>query len=91
MFGVAIDEKSVTHAFTHDRAVATYCTGDKTWMIRTDADTETVAGMPIGEAVLFPCPEAVALEINGTGDYLPVVRWAAKTYLLERNPAAPKP
>ena len=46
-------------------------------------------GEPIGEQVLFPCPEAVALEVSGEGDYVPVVRWASKTYLLERNPAAP--
>jgi hypothetical protein len=41
--------------------------------------------------VLYPCPEAVALEVNGAGDYLPVVRLAGKTYLLERNQAASKP
>ena len=48
----------------------------------------TTPGAPIGEVVSFPCPEAVALEVSGDGYYLPVVRWAGKTYLLERNPAA---
>jgi hypothetical protein len=57
-------------------------------MVQTDADVETTAGAALGESVLFPCPEAVALEVNGAGDYLPVVRWAGKTYLIERNPAA---
>jgi hypothetical protein len=91
LFGIAVDEKSIAHAFTHERAVAAYCTSDSTWMIRTDADVETTPGMPLGEQVLYPCPEAIALEVNGVGDYLPVVRLAGKTYLLERNPAAPKP
>jgi hypothetical protein len=40
--------------------------------------------------MLYPCPEAVALEVNGEGDYLPVVRWAGKTYVVERNRAAAK-
>lgn len=88
LFGIPVDQSSVTHAFTHERAVATYCTSDKSWLIRTDADVETTPGAAIGEAVLYPCPEAVALEVNGAGDYLPVVRWAGKTYLLERNPDA---
>lgn len=87
LFGVPVDVKSTLHAFTHERAVATYCTGDRTWLIRTDTDVEEAPGLPIGEAVLFPCPEGVALEISGAGDYLPVIRWANKTYLLERNPA----
>jgi hypothetical protein len=91
LFHVAVDQKSVAHAFTHERAVAAYCTSDKTWMIQTDADVESMPGAPLGEQVLYPCPEAVALEISGQGDYLPVVRWAGKTYLIERNPAAPKP
>ncbi len=88
LFGVQVDAKASAHAFTHDRAIAAYCSDDRSWWIRTDLDMETTAGMPIGEQVLFPCPEAVALDINGQGDYLPVVRWATQTYLLERNPAA---
>jgi hypothetical protein len=91
LFGIPVDEKSIAHAFTHERAVAAYCASESTWMIQTDADVETTPGMPLGEQVLYPCPEAVALEVNGAGDYLPVVRLAGKTYLLERNPAAPKP
>ena len=83
-----MDQTSSAHAFTHERAVAAYCSRDGNWMIRTDADVETTPGAPIGETVLFPCPEAVALEVNGAGDYLSVVRWAGKTYLVERNPAA---
>jgi len=87
LFGVPVDVKSTLHAFTHERAVASYCASDKTWLIRGDTDVEETPGAPIGEAVLFPCPEGVALEISGSGDYLPVIRWANKTYLLERNPA----
>jgi hypothetical protein len=87
---VPLDEKAVAHAFTHERAVAAYCSGDRSWLIRTDADVETTPGAAIGETVLFPCPEAVALEVNGEGDYLPVVRYAGKTFLLARNPAAAK-
>ena len=87
---VPLDEKAVAHAFTHERAVAAYCSGDRSWLIRTDADVETTPGAAIGETVLFPCPEAVALEVNGEGDYLPVVRYAGKTFLLARNPAASK-
>ena len=90
LFNVPLDEKAVVHAFTHERAVASYCTSDKSWLIRTDADVETTPGAPIGETVLYPCPEAIALEVSGAGDYLPVVRLAGKTYLLERNPLAPK-
>ncbi len=85
---VPLNEKSAAYAFTHERAVAAYCSSDETWMIRTDADVAVTPEAPLGEAVLFPCPEAVALEVNGEGDYLPVVRWAGKTYLLERNPSA---
>jgi hypothetical protein len=55
---------------------------------RTDTDVEETPGAAIGEAVLFPCRVGVALEVSGAGDYLPVIRWADKTYLLERNPAA---
>jgi len=88
LFGVAVDEKSIAHAFTHERAAAAYCSREANWMIQTDADVETTPGAALGETVLFPCPEAVALEVNGNGDYLPVVRWAGKTYLIERNPAA---
>jgi hypothetical protein len=88
LFGVPVDVKSTLHAFTSERAVASYCSSDRSWLIRTDTDVEETPGMPIGEPVLFPCPEGVALEINGAGDYLPVIRWADKTYLLERNPAA---
>jgi hypothetical protein len=83
-----MDKTSSAHAFTHERAVAAYCSRDGNWMIQTDADLETTPGAALGEVVLFPCPEAVALEVNGAGDYLPVVRWAGKTYLIERNPAA---
>ena len=57
-------------------------------VIRNDADVETAPGAPIGEVVSFPCPEAVALEVSGEGEYIPVVRWAGRTYLLERNSAA---
>lgn len=85
---VPLDETAVVHAFTHERAVASYCSSDRTWLIRTDADVESTPGAAIGETVLFPCPEAVALEVNGEGDYLPVVRYGGKTYLLARNPAA---
>lgn len=85
---VPLDEKASTYAFTRQRAVAAYCSSDGTWFIRTDADVETTPGAPLGEAVMSPCPEAVALEVSGEGDYLPVVRHAGKTYLLERNPAA---
>jgi hypothetical protein len=88
LFGVPVDAKATLHAFTHERAVATYCTGDRTWLIRTDSDVEESPGTPLGEPVLFPCPEGIALEVSGAGDYLPVIRWADKTYLLERNPAA---
>ena len=87
MFHVAVNAKAVAHAFTHERAVAAYCASDQTWLIRTDADVESMPDAPIGEPVLFPCPEAVALEVSGEGDYLPLVRWENKTYLLERNPA----
>ncbi|MDF3068756.1 MAG: hypothetical protein K0R38_4357 [Polyangiaceae bacterium] len=85
---VPLNEKSAAYAFTNERAVAAYCSSDQTWMIQTDADVAPTPETPVGEAVLFPCPEAVALEVNGEGDYLPVVRWAGKTYLLERNPKA---
>ena len=88
LFGVPLDQKASVQAFTHERAVAAYCGSDKSWLIRTDTDVETTPGAPIGETVLYPCPEAVALEVSGAGDYLPVVRWAGKTYLIERNPAA---
>lgn len=88
LFGIPVDQKSIAHAFTHERAVASYCSTDQTWLIRSDTDVESAPGAAIGESVLYPCPEAVALEVNGAGDYLPVIRWAEKTYLLERNPAA---
>jgi len=87
LFGIALNQKSSAHAFTHERAVAAYCSRDGDWMIQTDADLATTPDAAIGETVLFPCPEAVALEVDGSGDYLPVVRWAGKTYLIERNPA----
>jgi hypothetical protein len=76
---VPVDAKATAHAFTTERAVAAQCV-DQFWTIRTDLE-ET------GETVLFPCPEALALEVNGAGDYLPVVRYGAYSYLLERNPA----
>jgi hypothetical protein len=86
LFGVQVDAKASAHAFTQERAVAAYCSSDRRWFIRTDLDVEETPDTPLGEQVLFPCPEAVALEVNGDGDYLPVVRVANKTYLLERNP-----
>jgi hypothetical protein len=79
--GVAVDAKASAHAFTHERAVAAHCGSEGTWMIRTDLPDSD-------EIILFPCPEAVALEVDGDGDYLPVVRYSGSTYLLERNPAA---
>ncbi len=85
---VPVEAKSVTWAFTHERAVAAYCHSDRSWLIRSSTDVESAPGAPVGEVVAFPCPEAVALEVSGEGDYLPVIRWAGKTYLLERNPAA---
>jgi hypothetical protein len=85
------DPKASAYAFTHERAVAAYCSSENTWLIRTDTDTAPSPEISIGETVLFPCPEAVALEVNGEGDYLPVVRYAGKTYLLERNPALAVP
>jgi hypothetical protein len=88
LFGVPLNTKASAHAFTHEKAVAAYCHTDNSWLIRTDTDVAAVPGAPIGETVLFPCPEAVALEVSGTGDFLPVIRWDGKTYLLERNPAA---
>lgn len=87
LLGVPVASGAIVHAFTHERAVAGYCSRDRSWLIQTDTDTEVMPGAPLGEPVLFPCPEAVALEVNGDGDYLPVVRLAGKTYLLERNPA----
>ena len=57
-------------------------------MIRTDLDAAAAPDPSPGEIVLYPCPEAIALEVNGEGDYLPVVRYQQRTYLLERNPAA---
>lgn len=86
---VPVDEKAVAHAFTHERAVASYCR-DNQWLIQSDTDVASTADAPLGEPVLFPCPEAVALEIDGAGDYLPVVRLDGQTYLLERNPARPE-
>jgi hypothetical protein len=86
LFGVQVDAKASAHAFTQERAIAAHCSSDRSWFIQTDLDVEEMPGMPLGEQVLYPCPEAVALEVNGDGDYLPVVRWANKTYLLERNP-----
>jgi hypothetical protein len=89
LLGVPVDAKASAHAFTQDRVIAAYCSGnDRRWFIRTDLDVETAPGEPLGEQVLFPCPEAVALDVNGDGDFVPVVRWASQTYLLERNPAA---
>ena len=86
LFGVPVEQKSIAHAFTHSRAVVAYC-HDRSWLIRTDADVETTPGAPLGETVLYPCPEAVALEVGGSGDFVPVVRWQGRAYLLERNPA----
>ena len=83
---VPVDQKSIAHAFTTERAVVAYCVDD-TWRIRTDQDADS-ADSPAGEAVLYPCPEALALEVDASGDYLPVVRYQAQTYLLERAPAA---
>ncbi|RYZ05721.1 MAG: hypothetical protein EOO73_18640 [Myxococcales bacterium] len=85
---VPLSETSAAYALTRERAVAAYCSSDQTWMIQTDADVAASPEVPAGEAVLFPCPQAVALEVSGEGGYLPVVRWAGKTYLLERNPNA---
>jgi len=87
LFGVPVDVKTTLHAFTHERAVAAYCAADATWRVRTDTDVEEAPGTPVGEPLLFPCPEGVALEVDGGGEYLPVIRWADKAYLLERNPA----
>jgi hypothetical protein len=88
IFGVPVNEKAMAHAFTASRAVVAYCGGDNRWLIRTDADVETSPGAPLGETVLYPCPEAVALEVGGGGDFVPLVRWEGRTYLLERNSAA---
>ena len=91
IFGVPVDQKSMAYAFTSERAVVSYCAGDQTWRIRTDADVETEPGAALGEPIVFPCPEAVALELDGGGDFVPVVRWAGKTYLLARNAAVTTP
>lgn len=87
--GVPVDARASAHAFTHERAVAAYCRGD-TWLIRTDRDTgdPEAPEQPVGEVVAYPCPEAVALELGGDGEFLPVVRYRERTYLLKRNPLA---
>jgi hypothetical protein len=85
---VPVNAKASAHAFTHERAVAAYCSSDQSWLIRTDLDAAAAPDPSPGEIVLYPCPEAIALEVNGDGDYLPVVRYQQRTYLLERNPAA---
>jgi hypothetical protein len=85
---VPVNAKASAHAFTHERAVAAYCSSDQNWMIRTDLDAVAEPEPSPGEIVLYPCPEAIALEVSGDGDYLPVVRYQQRTYLLERNPAA---
>jgi hypothetical protein len=85
---VPVNAKASAHAFTHERAVAAYCSSDQSWLIRTDLDAAAAPDPSPGEIVVYPCPEAIALEVNGDGDYLPVVRYQQRTYLLERNPAA---
>ena len=40
-----------------------------------------------GRFILPVLPGPGVLLVRGDGDYLPVVRWKGKTYLLERNPA----
>jgi hypothetical protein len=89
IFGVPVEQKAMAYAFTQARAVVSYCDKDKTWRIRKDDDVEETPGAAIGEAIVYPCAEAVALEIAGSGDFVPVIRYADQTYLLERNPAAP--
>lgn len=89
IFGVPVDQKSMAYAFTHSRAIVSYCSSDKQWLIRTDADVEATPGAAVGEPILYPCPEAVALEVSGSGDFVPVVRYDERTYVLERNPSAP--
>ena len=88
IYGVPVDQKAMAYAFTASRAIVSYCAKDKTWRIRKDDDVEETPGAPLGEAIVYPCAEAVALEVSGTGDFVPVVRYADQTYLLERNPAA---
>lgn len=88
IFGVPVEQKAMAYAFTPSRAVVSYCASDKTWRIRKDDDVEEAPGAPIGEAIVYPCAEAVALEIGGSGDFVPVIRYADQTYLLERNTAA---
>jgi hypothetical protein len=85
---VPVNAKASAHAFTHERAVAAYCSSDQSWFIRTDLDAVAEPEPSPGEIVLYPCPQAIALEVSGDGDYLPVVRYQQRTYLLERNPAA---
>jgi hypothetical protein len=85
---VPVNAKASAHAFTHERAVAAYCSSEQSWIIRTDLDAAAAPEPSPGEIVLYPCPEAIALEVSGDGDYLPVVRYQQRTYLLERNPAA---
>jgi hypothetical protein len=85
---VPVNAKASAHAFTHERAVAAYCSSNQSWLIRSDLDAAAAPEPSPGEIVLYPCPEAIALEVNGDGDYLPVVRYRQRTYLLERNPAA---
>jgi hypothetical protein len=86
IFGVPVNAQAVAHAFTHERAVVAYCGADQTWLIRSDLSQEAEPGALVGEPVLFPCPEAVALEVNGEGDYLALVRFQGATYALERAP-----
>ncbi len=88
IYGVPVEQKAMAYAFTQSRAIVSYCAKDKTWRIRTDDDVEETPGAPLGEAIVYPCAEAVALEVSGSGDFVPVVRYADQTYLLERNPAA---
>jgi hypothetical protein len=84
---VSVDVTASRHAFSASRAVAGYCDESNTFRLRTDTDTAPAPGAPIGEAIVYPCQQTVALEIDPDGDFVPVVRRGTTLYMLARREA----
>jgi hypothetical protein len=84
ILGVPVDATSSRHAFSADHAVAGYCDDEDTFRLRSDDDPVSETE-PTGEAVVYPCQTTFALEIDPSGEFVPVIRAGSTLYLLGRN------
>jgi len=76
---VPTPKPTVKHAFTRTRIAVASCDDDDMLRISTDPENDS------GEAILWPCPEVVGLEIDANAEYVPVVNIDGQLYSMQRR------